>query len=295
MTLTFTSNSYSTSHSYAIFDSFKLCDPTRIEFEFSTDRPKGLLLFNGPINREGLYFIAVEVKNSYVVFHFGEQSISLTDTNVADKNWHRVDIVISLDVSSLATLFIENFLFLIKFFNHFKTVQVVLNNCAISKTFDSDYISQLNADAAKLNDNVKLSLGGIPPAISQYHYYHNSLNVFEYEGCIRNLKINGQQSDLKLQESKYSLAQEGCDCKYQIRCTTTTLPVVQTKDFPWWIILIIVAGLLLLGKNCLIMIFLSFSIKFILFLFIFSSHIGVCCIYDATKRQSKEDFTNVPR
>lgn len=235
LTLTFTSNSYSTSHSYAIFDSFKLCDPTRIEFEFSTDRPKGLLLFNGPINREGLYFIAVEVKNSYVVFHFGEQSISLTDTNVADKNWHRVDIVISLD-----------------------TVQIILDNCAISKTFDLDYISKLKADAAKLNDNVKLSLGGIPPAISQYHYYHNSLNVFEYEGCIRNLKINGQQRDLKLEESKYSLAQEGCDCKYQIKCTISTLPVVQTKDFPWWIILIIVAGLLLLA---LILAFAVFTMR----------------------------------
>ena len=114
-------------------------------------------------------------------------------------------------------------------------------------TLDDSLVQKLNADAQTPNDQVRLSLGGIPPAISQYHFYHNNLNVFEYEGCIRNLRVNGQLRDLKLEQNKFSLAQEGCDCRYQSKCTAALLPVVKTTEFPWWIILIIVAGLLLLA------------------------------------------------
>lgn len=104
--------------------------------------------------------------------------------------------------------------------------------------------------ASSTTDVQALSLGGVPPDISKNDFYHTSLRVFEYEGCIRNLKINGQWRNLKL--NKYNLAVENCDCKYQANpskdCINTQKVIVPATEFPWWIILIVIAALILLGK-----------------------------------------------
>ena len=130
-------------------------------------------------------------------------------------------------------------------------VQVNLDGCN-SQSLTLPNYKQMIADK-KTTDTVTLSLGGIPPAISTNHYYYSVLNVFEYEGCIRNLRVNGDLRDLKLSANEFNLAQNAaeCDCKYLKQCDTLNAPVVRTYEFPWWIILIIIAVLLMLGK-CLL-------------------------------------------
>jgi hypothetical protein len=217
----------SPSHSYALFDKFTLCDPIRIEFEFSTEREKGLLLFNGPINRESKYVLAVEVVNKKLVVHVGSTTIEFPDVEVSDKKWHQVEVAMSLDA-----------------------VQVTLDKCYMQrKTIESKAYAEMLADKQD-NDDVKLSLGGIPQSISTNHFYYKLLKVFEYEGCIRNLRVNGDLRDLKLQSS-FNLAENTvvCDCKYSIECSGITDAISSVKqEFPWWIILIIIAALVMLGK-----------------------------------------------
>lgn len=224
LSITFTFEKSSTSHSFALFNSFELCDPVRIEFEFTTERSKGLLLFNGPINRDSSYFIAVEIFNYTLLVHIGSTNVSFPLVNVSDRSWHKVDILISLGY-----------------------VQVNLDRCNSKTQMILNYY-QMMADKQTGDDN-RLSLGGIPPSISLNHYYYLMLNVFEYEGCIRNLKINGDYRDLTLKPNEYNLAQnlQQCDCIYLKKCDSTAIRVVRTNEFPWWIIIIILAALLMLA------------------------------------------------
>lgn len=76
LSLTFTFEKSSTSHSYALFPAVNLCDPMRIEFEFTTERSKGILLFNGPVNRDSSYFLAAEIFNSTLLVHIGATNVS---------------------------------------------------------------------------------------------------------------------------------------------------------------------------------------------------------------------------
>lgn len=224
LSLQFRFSASSPSHSYALFEKFTLCDPIRIEFEFSTDRSKGLLLFNGPVNRDSSYFVAVEIFDKTLLVHIGYTNISFPNIEVSDKKWHRVDISMSLDA-----------------------IQVTLDKCQSKRTTINNY-AQMLADKQD-TDDVQLSLGGIPPSISTAHYYYKILNVFEYEGCIRNLRVNSELRDLKLGEF-FNLAEntEPCDCKYSEECTAVIGSIKRPgTDFPWWIILIIVAGLLMLA------------------------------------------------
>jgi len=219
----------SPSHSYALFEKFNLCDPIRIEFEFSTDRAKGLLLFNGPINRDSKYFLAVEIVDKILVAHVGYTTIKFPNIEVSDKKWHQVEIAMSLDA-----------------------IQVTLDKCYMQPaTIDSNIYTEMLADKQP-NDDVKLSLGGIPQSISTNHFYYKLLNVFEYEGCIRNLRVNGDLRNLKLEPSQYNLAENTvvCDCKYSLDCSGIVDAISSTKqEFPWWIILIIIAALIMLGKS----------------------------------------------
>lgn len=226
LSLTFTYLASSPSHSYALFPkSIPLCTPVRIEFEFSTDRYKGLLLFNGPSNRDSLYFIAVEIFNRSLLVHIGYSNVTFTNVNVSDKSWHKVEIEMSLDA-----------------------VQVNLDECNSQNLILANY-DKMVADQ-QASDTVTLSLGGIPPSISTNHYYYSVLNVFEYEGCIRNLRINGELRDLKLTANNFNLAQNSaeCDCKYLKDCEVVNASIIKNYEFPWWIILIIIAVLLMLGK-----------------------------------------------
>lgn len=228
LSITFTYMPSSPSHSYALFQPIKLCDPSRIEFDFTTERTKGLLLFNGPINRESIYFLAVEISNSTLLVHVGTTLVSFPSVNVSDKAWHHVDILVSLN-----------------------TVQVILDKCSSSIAIIANY-SDMKKDVNSM-DEVRLSLGGIPPKISLNHFYYKTLNVFEYEGCIRNLKVNGELRNLKLVPNDYNLAQNAqqCDCMYLAKCDSNASPVIRTNEFPWWIILIILGALLILGNYSL--------------------------------------------
>jgi hypothetical protein len=236
LSITFTYVPSSPSHSYALFSGVVLCEPTRIEFEFTTERAKGLLLFNGPVNRDSAYFVAVEITSSSVLVHIGATNVSFPMVNVSDKSWHKVDILLSTGV-----------------------VQVILDKCYSKVVNITDYAAML-ADRLD-NDDVRLSLGGIPPRISLNHYYYKMLNVFEYEGCIRNVKVNGNLRNLKLSANDFNLAQNAqqCDCMYLAKCDANQAPVIRTNEFPWWIILIILGALMILGKYAI----MKFSNKII--------------------------------
>ncbi len=121
-------------------------------------------------------------------------------------------------------------------------------------------MDELIADLS-IKGDVKLSIGGVPTEISKNDYYYSTLNVYEYEGCIRNVRINSQLRDLKLNGNKNNnLASENCDCKYQLKqpadCINSGKVVTPGPEFPWWIILIVIAALILLG-----MIYLYFYYK----------------------------------
>lgn len=225
LSITFTFNAASRAHSYALFKAIEPCDPLRIEFEFTTERPKGLLLFNGPINRDSLHFIAVEIFNYTLLVHIGLTNISFPNVNVSDKQWHKIDISWSLN-----------------------TVQVNLDKCYSKTVLIPNYEEMLKDKLS--TDEAKLSLGGIPPDISINHYYYNQLNVFEFEGCIRNLRVNGDLRNLKLVPNGSNLAQnqQQCDCLYLNKCDSINAPVIKSYEFPWWIILIILGALSVLGK-----------------------------------------------
>ena len=225
LSITFTFNPSSRAHSYALFDHIELCDPLRIEFEFTTERSKGLLLFNGPINRDALYFIAVEIINKNLLVHIGPNNVSFANFVVSNREWHKVDISWSLD-----------------------TVQVNLDNCHSQLLHVTNY-EEMKRDLLD-TDQSRLSLGGIPPNISINHYYYNQLNVFEFEGCIRNVRVNGDLRNLKLNPNQFNLAQnlQQCDCIYTDSCVSVIAPVVRSNEFPWWIIVVILGALACLGR-----------------------------------------------
>lgn len=135
LSIQFRFSASSPSHSYALFEKFALCDPLRVEFEFATERSKGLLLFNGPINRDSSYFIAVEIVDKTLLIHIGYTNISFPNVVVSDKKWHRVDISMSLDA-----------------------VQVTLDKCQSKTAIISNYNEMLANKQS--GDDVQLSLGG---------------------------------------------------------------------------------------------------------------------------------------
>ena len=156
--------------------------------------------------------------------HVGYTNVSFTNVNVSDKNWHQVDIAISLN-----------------------QVQVNLDKCQSITTTITNYQQMLQSR----NESSILSLGGIPPSISTNHYYYNVLNVFEYDGCIRNLRINGDLRDLALNPQRQNLAYNiPCSCDYTVDCTVSTPLLVKAPSaMPWWIILILLGALICLGKQ----------------------------------------------
>ena len=238
LALTFKFSPSSPSHSFAQFESFDLSDPLRVEFDFTTDREKGLLLFNGPINRESTRFLAAEINKTTLLVHVGPTRVQFAGVNVSNKRWHHVDILLSQD-----------------------SVQVVLDKCYSEHAVLSNY-KQMMADVSQA-DTSKLSLGGIPPAISNNHFYYSLLDVYEFEGCVRNVRVNGDLRNLKLSNNpdEYNLAQNGqqCDCLYNHVCSLSPKPwQAESSPFPWWIILIIVGTLLLLGKANFVALFFFF-------------------------------------
>lgn len=57
------------------------------------------MLFNGAINTETLLFLSIELINGNLVLQFGDTKLTLSDANLADSQWHHVDISLSVNVS----------------------------------------------------------------------------------------------------------------------------------------------------------------------------------------------------
>ena len=210
--------------SYALFPTTQLLDPFRIEFEFSTENSRGLLFYFGPLGRTSSYFVAVELNNASLVARIGPTRVAAVGSNLSDRNWHKVDLIMSLDF-----------------------VQVILDKCQTQTALVENY-TRLMIDRMR-NDPVAISLGGVPEAITNNHYYFAMLGVFEYEGCIRNLKVNGVLKDLTLQSGASSRAMNAeCACKHFVGCQVGPFEYIKNpREFPWWIILIILAALLMLA------------------------------------------------
>ena len=95
-----------------MFNPFALCDPIRIELEFTTPRQRGLLLFNGAIDRKARYFISAQIFNSTVIVNIGSSNaITFNNIDVADKLWHKLDISIAKDVRLILKKVIFYFIF----------------------------------------------------------------------------------------------------------------------------------------------------------------------------------------
>jgi hypothetical protein len=99
--LTLTFKPTSNSHTYALFNPFVLCAPTRIELEFTTTGQRGLLFFNGAIDREARYFISAQfVNNTTIIVNVGSTNIlQINNLVINDKYWHKLDITIDENVN----------------------------------------------------------------------------------------------------------------------------------------------------------------------------------------------------
>jgi hypothetical protein len=225
--ITFKYEPSSRSHSYALFKGIEMSSDKskRIKFVFLTKHAHGLLFFNGPINRDSAHFLAVEIKNSSITVHFGREiSVDFPSVKVSDNSWHSVQI--SMSNASVA--------------------QIIIDSCH-SKTLSINYTMLAEAH---VNDDVRLSLGGVPPKITLGMFYDH-LNVFEYEGCFQNLTVDKGFRDLKLNASESNLAENApeCECTHKGKCEDLNPVPLKSNAFAWWNILIISGLLMILGKN----------------------------------------------
>lgn len=94
-----TFNTASSSHTYALFNAFTLCSPSRIELEFTTSSERGLFFFNGAIDREARYFISAQYVDKTIIVNVGaSNNLTINNVVLSDRRWHKLDISISENV-----------------------------------------------------------------------------------------------------------------------------------------------------------------------------------------------------
>ncbi|XP_077577604.1 neural-cadherin [Stigmatopora nigra] len=172
---------------YAWFPPLTPCFQNHISLEFLTEAPDGLLFYDGPLAGathpgEPRDFISIELKDGIPVLKVDHGSGTLTlemspQTNVADRRWHRLDVI-----------------------DDGKVVQLILDQCSGAPMSKSDsgeadesacrVAGQTPGNDRFLNVHQPLQLGGVKPTNHGPRYPG-------FRGCLRNLQVDTQVYDLE--------------------------------------------------------------------------------------------------
>uniref|UniRef100_A0A0N5C4L2 Cadherin domain-containing protein n=1 Tax=Strongyloides papillosus TaxID=174720 RepID=A0A0N5C4L2_STREA len=181
---------------YSWFKPMPACTSLNISFSFMTKDPNGLLLYNGPMgdreNRsnninlrdevEYKDYIAIRLINGYIYSEIRFNRLPLTylnltkPYNLADGDWHTIRIA-----------------------QTGKQITLTVDDCQsmISQGQESCFISVFSTDDdERLNVNAPLQIGGVAPLDDSYDYTPFVSQAPDYNGCIRNLYVNGEHYDL---------------------------------------------------------------------------------------------------
>ena len=216
-------------NSYAIFNGtqFSSLAPTRFSFDFIGQSPltDGLILLYGlnTVPIDDFFWIAIELYQSQLRFHFREFTFYPSNLTLNASTWYHVEYQY---VSSTILLSINDY-------QYFLTVNGTLNTYDLS--------------------NVRLYLGGFPTTGSIISGLYPSLTqINTFTGCIRNLLSNGYYIDMSSAITTVNSNAEQCSCNLTNTCTTNTIEQIPAVIIPWYTWLIIVLVFLLLGTLILI-------------------------------------------
>uniref|UniRef100_A0AC35TLX9 Cadherin-89D n=1 Tax=Rhabditophanes sp. KR3021 TaxID=114890 RepID=A0AC35TLX9_9BILA len=181
---------------YAWFKPMPACTSLNISLSFMTQDPNGLILYNGPMgdreNKSGGASVKDEVEykdyisirliegNIFAEIRFNRLPVTYLNlskpNNLADGDWHSVRIAQSG-----------------------KHITMTIDACQTMNTQgqESCFISVFSVDDdERLNINSPLQLGGVAPLDGTFGYPLFVSQSSDYNGCIRNLHVNGEQYDL---------------------------------------------------------------------------------------------------
>jgi hypothetical protein len=174
---------------YAFFNPVPACTSLNISFSFMTQAMDGLLLYNGPVlntdsNRgQTIYkdYIAIWLESGAVKarlsFNDGIESSDLTVRGVFnDGEWHEVSLT-----------------------QIGKMIYLVIDNCENYEGSPPTCMQSIKSanDDERLNANTALQIGGIAPSANGGGYPEFVTNIGNYNGCIRNLRVNFDLMDMQ--------------------------------------------------------------------------------------------------
>lgn len=181
------------------YPALEICDNSHLSFEFITQKPEGIFLYNGPIvppkRGETVVsdFISVELEKGYprLLMDFGSGTLELrvkTKATLDDGEWHRLDI-----------------------FWNTETVRIIVDYCksATIEELEDGAVPEFDDSSCQaqgtippfneyLNVNTPLQLGGL--YVEQFdpaHYHWKYMPVGKgFDGCLKNLVHNSKLYDL---------------------------------------------------------------------------------------------------
>ncbi|XP_070575711.1 neural-cadherin-like isoform X2 [Ptychodera flava] len=191
---------------YAWYETLQQCEQTRTSFEFITEEPNGILMYNGPMTELFSYepedFMAVELVNGkpklWLNLGSGTQTFEIPNPpDLNDGKWHRVDV-----------------------YRNGQEVEFMIDRCKTAVVDESDSSSTIDTSSCKatgttpgdnkfLNTNMPLQLGGV---IEDSDYtYPDDFNYAEnsFDGCIKNFDQDSKLYDLH-SPSKSLNSDAGC-------------------------------------------------------------------------------------
>ncbi|CAF0991670.1 unnamed protein product [Rotaria sp. Silwood1] len=208
---------------YAIYAGTRFSNiaPARFSFDFILRSPiiDGLILLYGrnlpPIN--DFFWIAIEIYQTKLKFHFRNTKIHTDKTILNPLTWYHVECQ-----------FIDSM------------VLLSVNDCQYGLYLVNNTLNTYNLST------VKLYLGGLPMTDSLLSSLYSSLpSINTFNGCIRNVLSNGYYLDMSKDLSSANSNYGECPCSITNSCITKehVIDII----IPWYTWLILVLVLLLLA------------------------------------------------
>jgi len=197
---------------WAWYPPLELCDESHLSVEFSTRKPDGVLLYNGPIvppePEEALVsdFISLELVRSHprLLVDFGSGTLELrvqTKSGLHDGDWHRIDVFWTRETVRMVVDFCK--------------AAVVMEHEDGTPTEFDDSGCQVEGKVPPFNEylnvNTPLQIGGMAAEQfdpQQYRWSHTPLGK-PFDGCIRNVVHNSKLYDLA-EPGLFRFSKPGC-------------------------------------------------------------------------------------
>ncbi|XP_037558353.1 neural-cadherin isoform X4 [Dermacentor silvarum] len=188
---------------WAWFPPLQQCEDSHLSLEFMTERPTGLLLYNGPISRPDpgeiviQDFISLELNagRPRLLLDFGSGTAELfvdVEEHLNNGNWHRLDV-----------------------FWDRQSVRLMVDNCMSARTHEGNQTidrsrcensTQVPEFNEFLNVNTPLQLGGTHVGgkdLGAYAWRHRHTTE-GFQGCVKNVVHNSEMYDLGSPGSSYN-------------------------------------------------------------------------------------------